>query len=159
MIKVNKISSLDGLEIDTDKLVTFEDGVLINNNNKLTFDVNSGLHLERINCDTQMIVTQSELEKDKEYILNQEIDENPFIRIIPTVLFQPSDEIIDPSMIRLSIDSGDDFTELIPTLIETDPNGSTAIYDSLEINTNSIKFKVLSEIDIIANVKLEVFSY
>jgi len=159
MIKVDKISSLDGKQLEIKKLVTFENGVLRNDNNDLTFDTKSGLKLERINCDTQMIVKFPDIVKDQEYNLNQEIDENPFIRVIPSILMQPSDEIIDPSHIRLVIKYDTDFVELVPKTIDQDPTGAKIIYDSIDINTNNIQFKILTEVDGIANIKLETFSY
>ncbi len=165
MINVNNIQNLDGsIRIKTNELVTFENGVLKSNNTDLVFS-DSSLELLRIDGDTKLTYFKNELidtfgSVESKTIVYEDNDSNPFIKIIPKIFL--IDNINNP-LIRLTIlknssdidNANGGYNEYLPSFID----GNTVYYNPIEINTNRIEFKILSDMNLIYSVSFDLFTY
>lgn len=158
MLNVNNIQNLDGsIRIKTNELVTFENGILKSNNMDLVFS-DSSLQLLRIDGDTKLTYFKNDLidtfgSIESKAVIYEDITSNPFRKIIPKIFL--NDNINNP-LIRLTIltNSGDGYKEYLPSFID----GNTVNYNPIDINTNRIEFKILSDMNLIHSVSFDLFT-
>lgn len=165
MITVNNIQNLDGsIRIKTKELVTFENGVLKSNNTDLIFS-DSSLELLHIDGDTKLTYLKNDLidtfgATESKVIVYEDTSSNPFIKIIPKIFLNTNANSSTIPLLRLAIltNSGDvdnGYKEYLPSYID----GNTAYYNPIDINTNRIEFKILSDMNLIYSISLDLFSY
>ena len=166
MLNVNNIQNLDGtIKIKTNELVTFENGVLKSNNTDLLFTDNSMIEILRIDGDTKLTYLKNDLidtvgSIESKTIVYEDITSNPFIKIIPKIYLN---ENTNPNtLIRLGIltnldanNSNNSFDEFLPSFID----GNVVNFNAIDINTNRIEFKILSDINLIYSVTFDLFTY
>lgn len=158
MLNVNNIQNLDGsIRIKTNELVTFENGILKSNNMDLVFS-DSSLQLLRIDGDTKLTYFKNDLidtfgSIESKAVIYEDITSNPFRKIIPKIFL--NDNTNNP-LIRLTIltNSGDGYKEYLPSFID----GNTINYNPIDINTNRIEFKILSDMNLIHSVSFDLFT-
>ena len=162
MLNVNNIQNLDGtISIKTNELVTFENGVLKSNNIDLAFS-DSSLQLLRIDGDTKLTYLKNDLidtfgSIESKVIVYEDNTSNPFIKIIPKIFLNENTNTNNNSLIRLTIltNSGDGYKEYLPSFID----GNIVNYNPIDINTNRIEFKILSDMNLIHSVSFDLFTY
>jgi hypothetical protein len=155
MIKVDNLRTLDGLrDIKVDELVTFENGVLKHGDKDLSFDENSGVELVRLKGDTKFIINNYELLNDTVITKFQETNETPFVQILPRITLQPNQSNL---IIRLWVKHADEFIELIPLSITS----TEVIYEAIEVNTDTLSFKVNDNngMQNVAQLQVDCWSY
>ena len=159
MLNVNNIQNLDGtISIKTNELVTFENGVLKSNNIDLAFS-DSSLQLLRIDGDTKLTYFKNDLidtfgSIESKAIIYEDITSNPFKKIVPKIYLNNNTNT-NP-LIRLTIltNSGDGYKEYLPSFID----GNIVNYNPIDINTNRLEFKILSDMNLIHSVSFDLFT-
>lgn len=163
MLNVNNIQNLDGtIKIKTNELVTFENGVLKSNNTDLLFTDNSMIEILRIDGDTKLTYLKNDLidtagSIESKTIVYEDITSNPFIKIIPKIYLNENTNT--NTLIRLGIltnlDANNSFDEFLPSFID----GNVVNFNAIDINTNRIEFKILSDMNLIYSVTFDLFTY
>lgn len=159
MLNVNNIQNLDGtISIKTNELVTFENGVLKSNNIDLVFS-DSSLQLLRIDGDTKLTYLKNDLidtfgSIESKAIVYEDITSDPFKKIVPKIYLNENTNT-NP-LIRLTIltNSGDGYKEYLPSFID----GNIVNYNPIDINTNRLEFKILSDMNLIYSVSFDLFT-
>lgn len=159
MLNVNNIQNLDGtISIKTNELVTFENGVLKSNNIDLAFS-DSSLQLLRIDGDTKLTYLKNDLidtfgSIESKAIVYEDITSDPFKKIVPKIYLNNNPNT-NP-LIRLTIltNSGDGYKEYLPSFID----GNIVNYNPIDINTNRLEFKILSDMNLIYSVSFDLFT-
>lgn len=159
MLNVNNIQNLDGtISIKTNELVTFENGVLKSNNIDLAFS-DSSLQLLRIDGDTKLTYLKNDLidtfgSIESKAIVYEDITSDPFKKIVPKIYLNNNTNT-NP-LIRLTIltNSGDGYKEYLPSFID----GNIVNYNPIDINTNRLEFKILSDMNLIYSVSFDLFT-
>lgn len=159
MLNVNNIQNLDGtISIKTNELVTFENGVLKSNNIDLAFS-DSSLQLLRIDGDTKLTYLKNDLidtfgSIESKAMVYEDITSDPFKKIIPKIYLNENTNV-NP-LIRLTIltNSGDGYKEYLPSFID----GNIVNYNPIDINTNRLEFKILSDMNLIYSVSFDLFT-
>lgn len=159
MLNVNNIQNLDGtISIKTNELVTFENGILKSNNTDLVFS-DSSLQLLRIDGDTKLTYLKNDLidtfgSIESKVIVYEDITSDPFKKIIPKIYLNNNTNT-NP-LIRLTIltNSGDGYKEYLPSFID----GNIVNYNPIDINTNRLEFKILSDMNLIYSVSFDLFT-
>lgn len=157
MLNVNNIQNLDGtISIKTNELVTFENGVLKSNNMDLAFS-DSSLQLLRIDGDTKLTYLKNDLidtfgSIESKSIIYEDITSDPFKKIIPKIYLIKNTN----PLIRLTIltNSNDGYKEYLPSFID----GNIVNYSPININTNRLEFKILSDMNLIYSVSFDLFT-
>lgn len=157
MLNVNNIQNLDGtISIKTNELVTFENGVLKSNNMDLAFS-DSSLQLLRIDGDTKLTYLKNDLidtfgSIESKSIIYEDITSDPFKKIIPKIYLIKNTN----TLIRLTIltNSNDGYKEYLPSFID----GNIVNYSPININTNRLEFKILSDMNLIYSVSFDLFT-
>lgn len=157
MLNVNNIQNLDGtISIKTNELVTFENGVLKSNNMDLAFS-DSSLQLLRIDGDTKLTYLKNDLidtfgSIESKSIIYEDITSVPFKKIIPKIYLNTNTN----TLIRLTIltNSNDGYKEYLPSFID----GNIVNYSPININTNRLEFKILSDMNLIYSVSFDLFT-
>lgn len=158
MLNVNNIQNLDGsICIKTNELVTFENGILKSNNMDLVFS-DSSLQLLRIDGDTKLTYFKNDLidtfgSIESKAVIYEDITSDPFKKIIPKIFLNDN---TNTPLIRLTIltNSGDGYKEYLPSFID----GNIVNYNPIDINTNRIEFKILSDMNLIHSVSFDLFT-
>ena len=159
MLNVNNIQNLDGtISIKTNELVTFENGVLKSNNIDLAFS-DSSLQLLRIDGDIKLTYLKNDLidtfgSIESKAIVYEDITSDPFKKIVPKIYLNNNTNT-NP-LIRLTIltNSGDGYKEYLPSFID----GNIVNYNPIDINTNRLEFKILSDMNLIYSVSFDLFT-
>lgn len=159
MLNVNNIQNLDGtISIKTNELVTFENGVLKSNNIDLAFS-DSSLQLLRIDGDTKLTYLKNDLidtfgSIESKAMVYEDIASDPFKKIVPKIYLNNNTNT-NP-LIRLTIltNSGDGYKEYLPSFID----GNIVNYNPIDINTNRLEFKILSDMNLIYSVSFDLFT-
>lgn len=159
MLNVNNIQNLDGtISIKTNELVTFENGILKSNNTDLVFS-DSSLQLLRIDGDTKLTYLKNDLidtfgSIESKAVIYEDITSNSFKKIVPKIYLNNNTNT-NP-LIRLTIltNSGDGYKEYLPSFID----GNIVNYNPIDINTNRLEFKILSDMNLIHSVSFDLFT-